>query len=173
MITKEKKELILSEIEKRVNDSKIMIFTYFNQLPVSEIFPLRRDLKGKKGEFKIFKNTLLKKVLEKKGIKLNADVLEGPTGVVFGYEDPFRVVKLISDYQKSHRKNFKIKGGVFGDSTLSSNDLVSLSSITSIEEVYGKIAYSLKSPVIRMVFALKSPIVRLINVLNEIKSKKE
>ncbi|MGB9749644.1 MAG: 50S ribosomal protein L10 [Caldisericia bacterium] len=173
MITKEKKGVMLSEIEKRVNDSKIMIFTYFNELPVSEIAPLRRELKTKKGEFKVFKNTLVKKVLEKKGIKIKTEILEGPTGVVFGYEDPFRIVKLISDYQRTHRKNFNIKGGIFGESTLTSDDLSSLSSITSIEEVYGKLAYSLKSPVVRMVFALKSPIARLINVLNEIKSKKE
>lgn len=173
MITKEKKGVMLSEIEKRVNDSKIMIFTYFNELPVSEIAPLRRELKTKKGEFKVFKNTLVKKVLEKKKIKIKTDVLEGPTGVVFGYEDPFRIVKLISDYQKAHRKNFNIKGGIFGESTLTSEDLTSLSSITSIEEVYGKLAYSLKSPFIRMVFTLKSPIARLVNVLNEIKSKKE
>lgn len=173
MITKEKKKLVLSEIEKRVNDSKIIIFTYFNELPVSEISPLRKELKGKKGEFKVFKNTLLKKVLEKKGIKLNTDVLEGPTAVIFGYEDPFRIVRLISDYQKTHRKNFNIKGGIFGESSLSTDDLVSLSSITSIEEVYGKLAYSLKSPLIRMTFALKSPLARLVNVLNEIKRKKE
>lgn len=172
MITKEKKKLVLSEIEKRVNDSKIMIFTYFNELPVKEISPLRKELKVKKGEFKVFRNTLLKKVLDKKGIKLNTDILEGPTAVVFGYEDPFKIVKLISDYQKTHKKNFNIKGGIFGESTLTPDDLVSLSSITSIQEVYGKLVYSLKSPVIRMSFALKSPLARLINVLNEIKSKK-
>lgn len=173
MITKEKKKLMLSEIEKKVTDSKIIIFTYFNELPVSEISPLRKGLKGKKGEFKVFKNTLLMKVLEKKGINLNADVLEGPTAVIFGYEDPFRIVKLISDYQRTHRKNFNIKGGIFGESALSTDDLVSLSSITSIEEVYGKLAYSLKSPLVRMAFALKSPLAMLVNVLNEIKSKKE
>lgn len=172
MITKEKKKLVLSEIEKRVNDSKIMIFTYFNELPVKEISPLRKELKVKKGEFKVFRNTLLKKVLDKKGIRLNTDILEGPTAVVFGYEDPFKIVKLISDYQKTHKKNFNIKGGIFGESTLTPDDLVSLSSITSIQEVYGKLVYSLKSPVIRMSFALKSPLARLINVLNEIKSKK-
>ena len=173
MITKEKKGVMLSEIEKRVDDSKIIIFTSFNELPVSEIAPLRRELKTKKGEFKVFKNTLIKKILEKKGINLNNNVLEGPTAVIFGYEDPFRIVKLISNYQKTHRKTFNIKGGLFGESILTSNDLISLSSINSIEEVYGNLAYSLKSPLIRMVFALKSPLSRLINVLNEIKSKKE
>jgi len=173
MITKEKKGIMLSEIEKRVDESKIMIFTSFNELPVKELAPLRRELKVKKGEFKVFKNTLIKKILDKKGIKLNNNILEGPTAVVFGYEDPFKVVKLISDYQRTHRKNFSIKGGIFGESILASNDLISLSSINSVEEVYANLAYSLKSPLIRMVFALKSPLSRLINVLNEIKSKRE
>lgn len=173
MSTKEKKSLMLSEIEKRVENSKMIIFTQFSELPVSEIVPLRRELKGKKGEFKVFKNTLLRKVLEKKGLKLNSNVLEGPTGVVFAYEDPFQIVKLISEYQKNHRKNFDIKGGIFGTSPISKNDLVSLSSITSINELYGRLVYSLKSPIVRMAFTLKSPFSRLINVLNEIKSKKE
>lgn len=68
MITKEKKGIMLSEIEKRVDESKIMIFTSFNELPVKELAPLRRELKVKKGEFKVFKNTLIKKILDKKGI---------------------------------------------------------------------------------------------------------
>ncbi len=164
---------MLSEIEKRVDNSKIILFTYFNELPVSEISPLRKELKTRKGEFKVFKNTLMKKVLEKKGLKVNQEVLEGPTGFIFAYEDPFKIVKLISDYSKSHRKNFNIKGGIFGKTTLSSDEVNKLSTINSVEEVYGKIAYSLKSPVIRMSFALKYPVIRLINALNELKSKKE
>jgi len=173
MITKEKKLELLNEIEKKLDQTKILIFTTFNELPVSEILPLRRDLKSKKGEFKVYKNTLLKKVLEKKGLKLNDSVFTGPTGVVFAYEDPFQILKSVNDYLKSHRKNFDIKGGIFGKTILTKEDINSLSTISSINEVYGKLVYSLKSPLMRMSFALKSPIIRLINALNEIKSKKE
>lgn len=173
MITKEKKEIMLTELEKRINNSKIVIFTQFNELPVYEVLPLRRELKSKNGEFKVFKNTLIKKVLKNKGLKVDNNILEGPTGCVFSYEDPFKIVKIISDYSKSHRKNFFVKGGIFGKTVLSSDEVNKLSTINSIEEVYGKIVYSLKSPIIRMSFALKNPIIRLINALNELKSKKE
>lgn len=173
MITKEKKLELLNEIEKKLDETMIVIFTTFNELPVSEISPLRRELRSKRGEFKVYKNTLLKKILEKKGIKLNESIFTGTTGVVFAYEDPFQVLKSISDYSRTHRKNFDIKGGIFGKTILSKEDVISLSTISSINEVYGKLVYSLKSPFIRISYTLKSPIIRLINALNEIKSKKE
>lgn len=173
MITKEKKLELLNEIEKKLDETKIVVFTTFNELPVSEILPLRRDLKSKKGEFKVYKNTLLKKVLEKKGLKVNDSIFNGTTAVVFAYEDPFQILKSVSDYSRTHRKNFDIKGGIFGKTILSKDDITSLSTISSVNEVYGKLVYSLKSPLMRISYTLKSPIIRLINALNEIKSKKE
>jgi large subunit ribosomal protein L10 len=173
MITKEKKQELLKEIEKKLEETKVVVFTTFNELPVSEILPLRREIKNKKGEFKVYKNTLLKKVFEKRGLKLNNTIFTGTTGVVFAYEDPFQVLKSVNDYSKTHKKNFDIKGGIFGKTILSKEDVNSLSTISSINEVYGKVVYSLKSPIIRISYTLKYPIIRLINALNEIKSKKE
>ncbi|MDI6861594.1 MAG: 50S ribosomal protein L10 [Caldisericia bacterium] len=173
MITKERKLELLNEIEKKLDETKIVIFTTFNELPVSEISPLRRELKSKKGEFKVYKNTLLKKVFDKKGYKLNNSIFNGTTAVVFAYEDPFQILSSINNFLKTHKKNFDIKGGIFGKTILSKDDINSLSTISSINEVYGKLIYSLKSPLIRISYALKSPMLRLINALNEIKSKKE
>ncbi|MCX8095207.1 MAG: 50S ribosomal protein L10 [Caldisericia bacterium] len=173
MITKEKKLELLNEIEKKIDETKIIVFTTFNELPVSEILPLRRDIRSKKGELKVYKNTLLKKVLEKKDIKLNDSIFTGTTAVVFAYEDPFQILKSVNEYLRTHRKNFDIKGGIFGRTILSKDDINSLSTISSINEVYGKLVYSLKSPLMRISLTLKSPIIRLINALNEIKSKKE
>lgn len=173
MITKERKLELLKEIEKKLNDTKIVVFTTFNELPVSEILPLRRELKSKNGEFKVYKNTLLKKVFENKGYKLNESIFNGTTAVVFAYDDPFQILSSVNNFLKTHRKNFDIKGGIFGKTILSKDDVASLSTISSVNEVYGKLVYSLKSPLIRISYTLKSPILRLINALNEIKSKKE
>jgi len=172
MITRERKRELVKELQEKTEKAKLMLFTTFSGITVPEISNLRRSIKENGGELKVYRNTLLKMGLTEKGFEVDDKIFTGPTAVVFGYEDPFPVMKVVNDFQKSHRKNFDIKGGFLGTLKLTKSDIKELSSLSSMQELYGKLVWGIKAPLARFVFALKYPVMKLIFVLNQIKDKK-
>jgi len=172
MITRERKRELLKELQEKAEKAKLMLFTTFSGITVPEISNLRRSIKENGGEFKVYRNTLLKMGLTEKGFEVDDEIFTGPTAVVFGYEDPFPVMKVVNDFQRSHRRNFDIKGGFLGTLKLTKSDIKELSSLSSMQELYGKLVWGMKAPLARLVFALKYPVMKLIFVLNQIKDKK-
>ncbi|MCD6168457.1 MAG: 50S ribosomal protein L10 [Caldisericia bacterium] len=172
MITRERKRELLKELQEKAEKAKLMLFTTFSGITVPEISNLRRSIKENGGELKVYRNTLLKMGLTEKGFEVDDEIFTGPTAVVFGYEDPFPVMKVVNDFQKSHRRNFDIKGGLLGTLKLTKSDIKELSSLSSMQELYGKLVWGMKAPLARLVFALKYPAMKLIFVLNQIKDKK-
>lgn len=172
MITRERKRELVKELQEKTEKTKLLLFTSFSGITVPEVSTLRRSIKEKGGELKVYRNTLLKMGLSEKGFDIDENVFTGPTAVVFGYEDPFPVMKIIYDFQQSHRKNFDIKGGFLGTLRLNKDDIKELSSLSSMDELYGKLVWGIKAPLARLVFALKNPLTKLVFVLNQIKDKK-
>ena len=75
-----------------------VLFEY-QGLTVDETNELRRALKENDAEFKIYKNTLVKRAFDTLKIDLNDD-LKGPKAMVFG-QDPVAPVKVLYNLQKS------------------------------------------------------------------------
>ena len=96
----DKKQEIIDEIaEKTKNASATVLFEY-QGLTVDETNELRRTLKESDSEFKIYKNTLVKRAFDTLKIDLNDD-LKGPKAMAFG-TDAVAPVKVLYDFAKKH-----------------------------------------------------------------------
>ena len=79
----EAKKLIVEEIKAKVSESKSIVFADYNKLTVLEVTALRRKFKEANCEYKVYKNTLVRKALNELGItEFDAD-LNGTTATVF------------------------------------------------------------------------------------------
>ena len=79
----EAKKLIVEEIKAKVQESKSIVFADYNKLTVLEVTDLRRKFKEANCEYKVYKNTLVRKALNELGITdFDAD-LNGTTATVF------------------------------------------------------------------------------------------
>ena len=89
----DKKQEIIDEIaEKTKNASAAVLFEY-QGLTAGETNELRRKLKENESEFKIYKNTLVKRAFDTLKIDLNDD-LKGPKAIAFG-DDAVAPVKVL------------------------------------------------------------------------------
>ncbi len=105
----EKKESVVNEIvEKMQNSSSYILFEY-RGLTVTETNELRRKLRETGSEFKVYKNTLTKRALEKMNVNID-EHLNGPKAIAFG-TDAVAPVKTLADFAKTH-KALEIKVGV-------------------------------------------------------------
>ncbi|MBE7078982.1 MAG: 50S ribosomal protein L10 [Clostridiales bacterium] len=79
----EAKKLVVEEIKAKVSESKSIVFADYNKLTVLEVTELRRKFKEANCEYKVYKNTLVRKALNDLGItEFDAD-LNGTTATVF------------------------------------------------------------------------------------------
>lgn len=79
----ESKKLIVEEIKAKIQGSKSIVFADYNKLTVLEVTDLRRKFKEAGCEYKVYKNTLVRKALNDLGITDFDNDLNGTTATVF------------------------------------------------------------------------------------------
>ncbi len=166
-------EEIVKEINERYKKANSLCFMSFPRLGAAQLSELRRSLKRQNAELKVFKNTLLKKVFSVETGEGNIDELvNGPTAVVFGYEDPIQPLKIISDF-KGENEALVVNGGFIEGGYFDYEIFVKLTKIPPKEELYCKIMASLNSPLNKLSFILSGITRKFIVVLSEIAKQKE
>ena len=132
-----KKSEIVDEIADKMKNASSYILFEYRGLTVAETNELRRKLKEANAEFKIYKNTLTKRALDK--VKVNLDEhLNGPKAIAFG-SDSVGPVKTLADFAKTH-KALEIKAGVIDGSVADQKLLSELATIPSREALLTMLA---------------------------------
>lgn len=125
----EMKANVVDEIEAKIKDSSSIVLFEYRGLTVTETNELRKKLRESDSEYKVYKNTLTKRALDKLNIDLGE--LEGPKAIAFG-KDAVAPIKVLSDFSKEH-KNLELKVGIVDGEVADINMLKELASIPSRE----------------------------------------
>ena len=139
----DKKQEIIDEIaEKTKNASAAVLFEY-QGLTAGETNELRRKLKESESEFKIYKNTLVKRAFDILKIDLNDD-LKGPKAIAFG-NDAVAPVKVLYDFAKKYPA-LVVKVGLIDGEKTDEAKLSELSKLPSREGLLTMLASGLIYP---------------------------
>ena len=145
------KAAIVAEVRDRVAACDAALLTEYRGLNVPEMAELRRSLRAVGGEYKIYKNTMVRLAAGELGIDI-AHLLTGPTAIAFaasheGAEpaDPAAVAKALRDFARTHR-SLVLKGGVLGDRVLTADDLVALADLPSRDVMLAVVLGTLGAP---------------------------
>lgn len=166
------KEAEVAEIQEKIEKSQSVMFLDYRGLNVAEVTELRNKMREAGVEYKVIKNTMIRRAAEKAGIEGLDDVLEGPTAVAFGYADPVAPAKILVDFIEDTKKT-SLKGGVLTGKAMSEAEIKNLASLPSKEELIAKMLGSLNAPITGLVMALSGIPRNLVYALNAIKEKKE
>lgn len=96
----EKKGEIVEEIVSKVQQSATTVLFEYHGLTVSETMELRRKLRESGSEYKVYKNTLVRRAMEKLNIDMDGNLI-GPKAIAFG-TDIIAPIKVLSDFAKKH-----------------------------------------------------------------------
>ena len=117
-------------------------------------------------KFKVIKNTLFKIAAEQADWPEMMELIDGQTGIAFGYGDEQSPAKIISNYIKDSGTNIDLKMGLIGTQTLSGDEVKQLASLPGREELVAKLVGQLHGQLAGLVFTLNSPLVGAARVLN-------
>ena len=126
----DKKQDIIDEIAKKTKEAKSMVLFEYQGLTVDDTNELRNKLAETNSNFKIYKNTLVKRAFDTLKIDL-ADELKGPKAMAFS-EDEIAPVKVLADFAKTHPALI-LKAGIIDGEIADEAKLQELSNIPSRE----------------------------------------
>lgn len=159
-ISLNKKKELVGELDKALKDSKSVVFVKFDKLQVADANDLRRKLQAESVGYQVSKKTLLKRALSNH--KIEGEMPEVPGQIAIAYSsDLLAGARGIYNFQKDHKENISIVGGVFDGVYKNANEMMSIATIPSVDVLRGM-----------FVNLINSPIQRFTVVLNQIAEKK-
>jgi large subunit ribosomal protein L10 len=139
------KVAVVDEVRERLSSSSAVLLTEYRGLKVSEIAELRRNLRIAGGDYKVYKNTLVRFAVRELGIEGVEELLVGPTALAFVEGDAAAVAKALRDYGRTNPA-LVLKGGVLGSKTLSADEAKALADLPSREVLLARLAGGLAAP---------------------------
>ena len=123
MMKRNKKEEIAQQIAEKFQKSQGFYFTEFQGLDVQKMGQLRLEFRKAGIEYKVVKNTLIKKALaDAADADRLAEGLKNTTAVAFSYDDPIAPAKIIKKFSKDNEglrfKMASVDGTLFGAEAL-------------------------------------------------------
>ena len=158
---REDKAVVIEELSEKFKETSNFYFTDASGLTVEEVNNLRRKCFENGVEYRVVKNTLIKKALETVDAdfsSLNDEVLKGFTGIMFTGENANIPAKVIKDFKKADKEERpKLKGAsIEYDLFIGEEHLTMLSKLKSKSELIGEIIGLLQSPAKNVVSSLQS-----------------
>jgi len=169
-----KKKELVEELRKKFDENDWCILASASGMTVAEVSDLRNKLRASGVSFKVYKNTLLKRVISEREnsgelIKL-VDHLKGPTAIAFSKEDPIVSTKLFVDYSQTNEK-LSLKAAVCEKAYWSEEDVKRMAKLGSKAAIYGMLISQLKAPLYKLIYVLKSPGDKLVGTLKAVSEK--
>lgn len=149
------KVAIVAEVRDRFVGSGAALVTEYRGLNVHAMQELRRSLRAAGGEYKIYKNTLVRFAARDAGISGLDDLLTGPTAIAFVDGDAAAVAKALRDYARTN-PHLVVKGGLLGQKVLSSADVAALADLPPRDVVLAQLAGALAAPLRQFAGLLKA-----------------
>ena len=150
------KVAVVDEVREKFDAADGALLTEYRGLDVPALADLRKELRAAGGEYKIYKNTLVRIAARERDLDLD-DLLTGPTAIAFVGEkadgspgDAAAVAKALKEFAKANDK-LVLKGGVLDDSVLSADDIKALAELPSREVLLSQIAGLLQAPLAEFV----------------------
>jgi len=167
-----KKEQIVTEVAETVGRARGLFFTDFTGLTVEEATELRREFRKIGVQYKVVKNTFIRKALEQHaGYEEVYDSLAGPTAVAFAFEDPVAPAKVIQKFSEKHKK-LSLKLCVIEKQVYEGRRLEELAKMPTRKEMMAAILGSVQAPLAGVPNVLQAVIRDLVSVIDEVGKKK-
>ena len=152
-ISKEKKVEIYKKIKNSLKDAQSVVFVNFHGLGVRDTTNLRRKLKEENVNYVVAKKTLIKRALDELKPKGDTPQLDGELALAYS-EDLTASARGVYDFQKSHKNNIAILGGIFEGKFMDQAAMTEIAAIPSMQVLRGQFVNLINSPIQGLAVAL-------------------
>ncbi len=152
-ITKGKKEEVCKKIESIVKDFPTVVFVNFHGLNVTDTTQLKNSLREEDSFYTVTKKTLAKRILQDSPVKGEIPELEGELALAYS-SDQIAPARGVYEFQKKHKDNISILGGIFEGMYVDKDKMSSIAQIPSMLTLRAQFVNLINSPIQGLVIAL-------------------
>jgi large subunit ribosomal protein L10 len=139
------KEQILQDTNERIQSVRGIYLADFSGMSVEKLSLLRTKCREQQVQFRVIKNTLLKRAFNARGIVELDPFLEGPTGLVFSPDNEMAPAKILADFAREHEKP-RIKAAVVDGQLFDGKAIAMLATLPSREVLMSQLLGTFIAP---------------------------
>jgi large subunit ribosomal protein L10 len=175
VLTRAQKAEEVEELREKFSRAKSVYVADYRGLSVAAADQLRQRIRRQGAgafEYRVAKNSLLRRAAADQQAAGLSRHFEGPTAVAISFGDPVGLAKILSDFAKDHEV-FEIKGGVVEGTLVDAAQIAALAKLPSMDELRGKIVGLLQAPAAKIIRLIAEPGAQLARLVAARKSQQE
>ena len=156
-ISKDKKNTLVADLTALLSESKMVVYAKYQGLTVAELQELRKMAREANVKIKVVKNRLVKVAMKEIAAYKNTDAsgLTGQLLYALGSDEDFDAAKVLTKFAKTHNK-MELIGGFNGEgASLSQEEVKTLGSLPTKNELIAQVVDTLLSGVNGIVSGLE------------------
>ena len=154
----EAKKAVVEEIKEKITASKSVVLATYDRLTVAEVTELRNKFRSASCEYKVYKNTLVRKAFEELGVTAFDNDLNGATAFVFCPDETSGCSLLAKAVKDTPTLDGTLvpKSAYVGGAYVDAAGVKKLAAIPSREVLLAKMVGCLQAPIANLVYALNA-----------------
>ena len=150
----ELKQPIVDEIKASLEGAQVVVVVDYRGLTVEQDTQLRKQLREAGVVYKVYKNTLVKRVVAGTEFESIADTLEGTNAIAFSKTDATAPARILANFAKTANA-LELKCGVVEGTFYDAAGIATIATIPSREELLSKLLGSIQSPITNFARVIK------------------
>ncbi|MBR7045854.1 MAG: 50S ribosomal protein L10 [Lachnospiraceae bacterium] len=142
----ELKAPVVEEISKKIDGAASVVLVDHRGLTVAEDTELRKLLREAGVDYKVYKNTMMKRAFEGTPFAGLDDLLNGPSAMAVAKDDATAPARILAEFAKK-AKNLEIKGGVVEGDVYDAAGIGQIATVPTREVLLGRLFGSWQSPI--------------------------
>lgn len=148
------KKPIVDEISAALDGAAAAVVVDYRGLTVEQDTQLRKQLREAGVVYKVYKNTLVKRVVAGTEFESIADTLEGTNAIAFCKTDATAPARILANFAKT-AEALELKCGVVEGTFYDAAGIATIATIPSREELLSKLLGSMQSPITNFARVIK------------------
>lgn len=150
----ELKQPIVQQISECVKDAQAVVLVDYRGLTVEQDTQLRREMREAGVNYKVFKNTMMRRAFEGTDFAQLNDYLEGPSAIAISNDDVTAPARVLYKNMKT-MKALEVKAGVLEGGLLTEEQLKEIAAIPGREALISRLLGSMQSPIANFARVIK------------------
>lgn len=172
MLTRAEKVALVEQLTEKLQRAQAVVLTDFRGLDVAATNELRARLRKEGVEYRVVKNTLIRRAAAQAGIEGLDSLLEGPTALAFGYDDPVVPARELARFAKDFNQ-LQIKGGILQGRVIDTKEIQRLAELPSRDELLAKVVGGMQAPLYGLVGVLTATLRSFVYAVDALRRQRE
>jgi large subunit ribosomal protein L10 len=156
MKTRERKQQDLDALTASLQNSTSAMIVSFNNLTVAKDVEFRNRLREAGAEYRVVKNTLARIAVKGTDYEQATESFKGVTAIAWTDGDPVVLSKAVSKFMKDNADHYTFKSGVVDGKLVDLQQLTTIASLPSKEELISKLLFVINAQAQRIVTVINA-----------------